>query len=356
MNMSQHYLSEQHQQLLLSVVKQLSNAINDQIIFSRMQLEATSVVPLRTTTLSAASTTTTTVNDQISTQFEELYQTISILSDGIQTLHDDAQRLSTESICHQNLLNTYNEDLLKLKLSVEEKNAFCNSMKLNHEILQQDLESMKQKFKDLQNVSYDGTLTWKITNVQEKMVDAQSERQTSFFSPPFYSSHTGYKMRARVYFYGDGNARRTHMSLFFVLMRSEYDKILEFPFHFKVTFCLLDQTGQQRHMIDSFRPDVKSNSFARPQSDMNIASGIPKFVPLAIIQQDNNPYIHDDTMFIKVIVDFGNLPKTLLPYTLSLNPGLPTHVQQMIIRQEAEKREQQQQQQQQTSIAATNMP
>jgi hypothetical protein len=180
-------------------------------------------------------------------------------------------------------------------------------------------------------------------------VDAQSERQTSIYSPPFYSSPTGYKMRARLYLHGDGNARRTHMSLFFVLMRGPNDAILKFPFNYKVTFCLYDQTPQLRHIIDSFRPDIKSNSFQRPRSEMNIASGIPKFFPLAMIQQEGNPYVRDDIMFIKVMVDFGDMPKTLLPFALSLNPGLPMHVQQTMIKQEAERRAQQQQQQTPTS-------
>jgi hypothetical protein len=144
-------------------------------------------------------------------------------------------------------------------------------------------------------------------------------------------------MCARLYLYGDGNARRTHVSLFVVLMRGEYDAILQFPFNFKVTFCLYDQTGAQHHIIDSFRPDIKSNSFQRPQSEMNIASGIPKFLSLKKIQQ-GNPYVRDDTMFIKVMVDFGGISKRLLPYALSLNPALPTYIQQTMIKQDAERR------------------
>jgi TNF receptor-associated factor 2 len=145
-------------------------------------------------------------------------------------------------------------------------------------------------------------------------------------------------MRARLYLNGDGNARRTHMSLFFVLMRGPNDAVLKFPFNYKVTFCLYDQTQAQRRIIDSFRPDISSTSFQRPRSEMNIASGIPKFFPLAMIQQEGNPYVRDDAMFIKVMVDFGDMPKTLLPFALSLNPGLPSNIQQEMIRQEAERR------------------
>ncbi|CAF1236819.1 unnamed protein product [Didymodactylos carnosus] len=116
------------------------------------------------------------------------------------------------------------------------------------------------------------------------------------------------------------------------------------PFDFKVTFCLYDQSGQQRHIIDSFRPDTNSNSFQRPRSEMNIASGIPKFFPLSMIIRDDNHYIKNDTMFIKCLIDFSDISKIILPYVLSLNPALPHHVQRNMIRVETERRVQLQQQ------------
>ncbi|CAF2522340.1 unnamed protein product [Rotaria sp. Silwood2] len=171
-------------------------------------------------------------------------------------------------------------------------------------------------------------------------MNAQSNKQASIYSPSFYSSPTGYKMCLRLYLNGDGTARQTHMSLFFVLMRGEYDAILKFPFNFKVIFCLYDQNNQQNNIIDSFRPDIKSSSFQRPRSDMNIASGIPKFIPLATLQNENNSYVRDNTMFIKVTIDFDNMPKRLVSYALSLNPGLTNSIQQTMIRQEHERQEQ----------------
>ncbi|CAF4749849.1 unnamed protein product [Rotaria socialis] len=39
------------------------------------------------------------------------------------------------------------------------------------------------------------------------------------------------------------------------------------------------------------------------------------------------------------------MPKTLLPYALSLNPGLPMHIQQLLIKQESERKALQQQHQ-----------
>ena len=148
-------------------------------------------------------------------------------------------------------------------------------------------------------------------------------------------------MRARLYLNGDDHARSTHVSLFFVLMRGSYDAILRFPFNYKVTFCLYDQSGGGRHIIDSFRPDIRSNSFQRPRSDMNIASGISEFVPLGSIQREGSPYLKDDTMFIKIIINFDEVSEAVLPYALSLNPGIPYYVYQQLIRQEIERRSQQ---------------
>ena len=145
-------------------------------------------------------------------------------------------------------------------------------------------------------------------------------------------------MRAELCLNGNGSGHHTHMSLFFQLMRGLNDPILKFPFKYRVVFCLYDQTPAKQHIIESFRPDITSSSFQRPQSEMNIASGIPKFVPLTTIHQEGNPYIRDDTIFIKVMVDFEDMSKTLLSYALSLNPGLPIHVQQEIIKEEMKRR------------------
>lgn len=170
-------------------------------------------------------------------------------------------------------------------------------------------------------------------------MDAQSERQTSIYSPPFYSSSTGYKMRARLYMNGDGNARHSHMSLFFVLMRGRHDAVLKFPFAHKVIFCLYDQTASKRHLVDSFRPDIRSNSFQRARSDMNIASGIPKFCPLNMIKPDGCDYVQNDTMFIRIKIDFEESQSPEIDrFEMELDPGLPEHVRKDLTRKEAHRR------------------
>lgn len=142
-------------------------------------------------------------------------------------------------------------------------------------------------------------------------------------------------MCLRLYLNGDGTGRGTHLSLFFVVMRGRCDALLKWPFSQKVgnrfdtlkretlherhetnsssllllplqvTLMLLDQNNRE-HIIDAFRPDVSSSSFQRPISEMNIASGCPLFCPLAKLA-GKSPYLRDDTIFIKAIVDLTGL-------------------------------------------------
>jgi TNF receptor-associated factor 2/TNF receptor-associated factor 3 len=280
-----------------------------------------------------------TPNNELEQQTSEK---LSDLADKVQKLNDETVELSRGFVKLNELSQVAVQELNHFKTATNERNIIMSSLQPKQETIQKEIEQLKQNLEDNQHVSIDGTLTWRVDRVAERMADAQSERQPSIYSPIFYSSPTGYKMRARLYLHGDGNARRTHMSLFFLLMRGDYDALLPWPFGYKVTFCLFDQTGNNRHIIDSFRPDVKSNSFQRPKTDANIASGIPKFFPLPMIQQDDNPYVREDTLFLKIVVDLNETPKMILPYMLTLNPGLPNHVQQILINQEKVKRQQQQ--------------
>ena len=152
----------------------------------------------------------------------------------------------------------------------------------------------------LENVSYDGTMIWKIPQFAQRMVDAQNGKYTSIFSLPFYTSRYGYKLCLRLYILGDGIGKGTHMSLFFVVMRGEFDNILQWPFTHKVTFRLLNQAGG-KDITDGFLPDPMSSSFKKPKTDMNVASGCPRFVSIGDVRSGG--FIADDTIFIKVKVD-----------------------------------------------------
>uniref|UniRef100_A0A8C5BG31 TNF receptor-associated factor n=1 Tax=Gadus morhua TaxID=8049 RepID=A0A8C5BG31_GADMO len=168
------------------------------------------------------------------------------------------------------------------------------------------LADMDLRFQVLETASFNGTLIWKIREYKRRKQDAVASKTSSLYSQPFYTGYFGYKMCARVYLNGDGMGKGTHLSLFFVVMRGEYDALLPWPFKQKVTLMLMDQGPPRKHLGDAFKPDPNSSSFRRPVAEMNIASGCPLFVAQTVL--DTGTYIKDDTIFIKVTVDTSDLP------------------------------------------------
>lgn len=161
------------------------------------------------------------------------------------------------------------------------------------------------RFRLLETANYNGELLWKISNYRRRKMDAVSRRTLSVYSQPFYTSIYGYKMCARVYLNGDGMGKGSHLSIYFVVMRGEYDVLLPWPFKQRVTLYLLDVTGSQQHIKDTFRPDPQSSSFRRPVGDMNVASGSPLFAAQSVVE--SSKYLNDDTIYIRVSVDLSGL-------------------------------------------------
>uniref|UniRef100_A0A8C5UEP9 TNF receptor-associated factor n=1 Tax=Malurus cyaneus samueli TaxID=2593467 RepID=A0A8C5UEP9_9PASS len=164
------------------------------------------------------------------------------------------------------------------------------------------LSSLHKSLLFSEQASYDGIFLWKITDVGRKLQDSVTGRTVGLYSPAFYTAKYGYKVCLRVYLNGDGTGKGTHMSLFFVVMKGDYDALLPWPFRHKVTFMLLDQNNRE-HIIDAFRPDLSSASFQRPVNDMNVASGCPMFLPLAKLQSPKHAYVKEDTLFLKCIIE-----------------------------------------------------
>ncbi|NWS73127.1 TRAF2 factor, partial [Crotophaga sulcirostris] len=164
------------------------------------------------------------------------------------------------------------------------------------------LSSLHKSLLFSEQASYDGVFLWKITDVGRKLQDSVTGRTVSLYSPAFYTAKYGYKVCLRVYLNGDGTGKGTHMSLFFVVMKGDYDALLPWPFRHKVTFMLLDQNHRE-HIIDAFRPDLTSASFQRPVNDMNVASGCPMFLPLSKLQSPKYAYVKEDTLFLKCIIE-----------------------------------------------------
>ncbi|KAE8600560.1 hypothetical protein XENTR_v10013311 [Xenopus tropicalis] len=211
----------------------------------------------------------------------------------LDTLESTKQRLST--------LEAYKDRIDNLDGQFKKHDVLLSNHKMQ-------MTSNEERFRLVEGTSYNGKLIWKITDYERKKREAMEGRAVSIFSQHFYTSWCGYRLCARAYLNGDGSGKGSFLSLYFVVMKGEFDSILLWPFKQKVTLMLLDQSGKKNHITDVFRADPNSSSFKRPDSEMNIASGCPRFASHAQLENPKNGcYIKDDTLFIKIVVDLTDL-------------------------------------------------
>ncbi|UJR24811.1 hypothetical protein I4U23_006186 [Adineta vaga] len=100
---------------------------------------------------------------------DQLTKTIDTLYGSIQVLNDETQNLSSKVKEGQSLVESVAIDLSNLKIAIEETNAFAKALEPNQRILRQNLNSLTEKTENQLATSYDGTLLWRITDVQQKM-------------------------------------------------------------------------------------------------------------------------------------------------------------------------------------------
>ncbi|NXY00102.1 TRAF1 factor, partial [Centropus bengalensis] len=213
---------------------------------------------------------------------------VAVLNKEVETSNLEIIAFQRQSELNQNIIRGLELKIAELHRCLTQKDAGLSS-------LHKSLVSSEQ-------ASYDGVFLWKITDVGRKLQDSVTGRTVSLYSPAFYTAKYGYKVCLRVYLNGDGTGKGTHVSLFFVVMKGDYDALLPWPFRHKVTFMLLDQNNRE-HVIDAFRPDLTSVSFQRPVNDMNVASGCPMFLPLSKLQSPRYAYVKEDTLFLKCIIE-----------------------------------------------------
>ncbi|NXJ87904.1 TRAF2 factor, partial [Corythaixoides concolor] len=213
---------------------------------------------------------------------------VAVLNKEVETSNLEIIAFRRQSELDQNIIRGLELKIAELHRCLTQKDA--------------GLSSLHKSLLFSEQASYDGVFLWKITDVGRKLQDSVTGRTVSLYSPAFYTAKYGYKVCLRVYLNGDGTGKGTHMSLFFVVMKGDYDALLPWPFRHKVTFMLLDQNNRE-HIIDAFRPDLTSASFQRPVNDMNVASGCPMFLPLSKLQSPKYAYVKEDTLFLKCIIE-----------------------------------------------------
>ena len=147
------------------------------------------------------------------------------------------------------------------------------------------------------------TFVWKLSGFSEMLRQAKEGKNTKIHSTPFYTAPFGYKLKLLVKPNDDGSGKNTHLSVFFIVMKGEYDGMLLWPFNQKVSFTLIDQqesSDERENIVNDFSARTNPGSFVRPLSEGNPRRGFARFVSHEKLKTRH--FIVDDTLFIQVDV------------------------------------------------------
>ena len=181
------------------------------------------------------------------------------------------------------------EAVRKLEQQVELKNA------------QETIRKLKEKF-------HTRKMLWKINEFSRIMKEAKNEEKKYIESDPFYTEIPGYKLKVLFCPNGFGSGENTHLSVYIVLMKGEYDALLPWPFNRKVTFTLIDQDEdllKRKNVVAELTPDhVIPGATSRPRRGENVGRGMPRFISHRKLQARS--YVTDDTLFLQVEIDHND--------------------------------------------------
>lgn len=150
----------------------------------------------------------------------------------------------------------------------------------------------------LENTTYDGRILWKIDQFEHRMQQAITGKVTALHSAPCFTKRYEYKFCGRLYLNGDGIGKCSHLSLFLVVMKSEYDNLLDWSFNKHVMFRLINQENYEKSIQESFLPDSSSSSFQKPVREMNVAAGCPLFITKKKLYDEG--FVKDNCIFIEI--------------------------------------------------------
>ena len=178
------------------------------------------------------------------------------------------------------------------------------------EELRNTQEKFEKKINYLENklLHYQEEHTWKISGISGKLRQANTgKEQSKIDSAPFYTGGFGkygckFKIRLTLRY-----ARFSeYISVYFVIMKGEYDSILPWPFRRKVIFTLVDQQedlNDRENIVRSIALDpTKDEDWnKRPVTDENTAKGFGFLLPFPHLVRQRR-FVVDGSIFIQVRV------------------------------------------------------
>ena len=134
-----------------------------------------------------------------------------------------------------------------------------------------------------------------ITGVSQRI-----KYDTKYFSPPFYTHENGYKLWVAVCPNGYGKGAGTHISIFFRLLKGEYDDNLKWPMNIRIQLTILNWCKDDTHIMKSF--SISHKRVTGSNEEAKDAWGLHQFCTHSTLLTASKAtkYVEDDCMCISL--------------------------------------------------------
>ena len=221
---------------------------------------------------------------------------------------DMADHMKEDSVTHISLLATENHRLTQQNAELEDR-----TNKQSQELARVTVELEESRIQRQNLFSYCG-MQRDIVPVMFRMAKFEELRETGtdWSSRPFYTSMGGYKVFLGVNPNGIGAGTGTHVSVYFHLMRGEFDSNLKWPFQGTFTIQLVNQLVNQlekngpHYSLQCRFTDATPECSSTLVTDAKISSGwgIHKFIlysQLGLNLASNCQYLKDDSLIFRIL-------------------------------------------------------
>jgi hypothetical protein len=272
--MKTHYLTDQHQSILLILTSQyVKGKLHQSDIPNRSEIHRI--------------------------ELNAIQESSDIMSGAEEILSNDVARIKIEG---SQIKTSLEENVRKREELKKEDNE-------NEEKIKTLLKIQNDTEKDVQNIRKT-TETSKMrildnnSSITFRCNYSHNNEMTTSFLPKFKTSEHGYTFSLRIC--STIQSGQAYLSMFLTLFHTEYDNIIPYPFSYNMYLVLWDQSNQRKHIEYILKPDPKSSSFARPTTEKNAEYGILKFCPMEYLTDRKSIYVKDEVFFIRIFIDFLN--------------------------------------------------
>ena len=137
----------------------------------------------------------------------------------------------------------------------------------------------------------------KIENYNKKLEEEKRTGRNLYSDPHIIQ---GFKMRLEIYLNGSKDSKGTHLSVYWQLMKGEFDDCLEWPFDKVISLVLIHQDDKNKFHKRSINPS-SSEYYQKPVTDCNLGWGYVKFRSHEQLRTDG--FIKNDRLYLRCIIE-----------------------------------------------------